>query len=217
MLFGHLVLGDCPMSAHLILLRQSDLAPIRVFALTKGRFVLGRSSNCDFVVYDSTVSRRHAEVAVTDGSVTIRDLGSQNGTYVDDEIASEETPICHGQRVRLGDVSLVLAARHGQDGEVGSELETEPLKGKTQVGGARLSPAQQRVFDQLLEGKADKQIAKKLSISSKTVHQHVHAIFRAFGVHSRTELLATFVPRSGDSITAFGVAVPSSKGQAHSQ
>jgi DNA-binding NarL/FixJ family response regulator len=52
-----------------------------------------------------------------------------------------------------------------------------------------LSEAQRRVFRLLCEGFADKKIAKELGLSQHTVHNHTRAIFQAFGVHSRVELL----------------------------
>ncbi|MFN8570658.1 MAG: adenylate/guanylate cyclase domain-containing protein [Gemmatimonadaceae bacterium] len=44
--------------------------------------VLGRALSSDLPVLDPTVSRRHAEVAVESSGVTLRDLGSSNGTFV---------------------------------------------------------------------------------------------------------------------------------------
>jgi hypothetical protein len=42
--------------------------------------VLGRQPDCDVVLNDSNVSRRHAEISVRDGEVVLEDLGSTNGT-----------------------------------------------------------------------------------------------------------------------------------------
>jgi DNA-binding NarL/FixJ family response regulator len=58
---------------------------------------------------------------------------------------------------------------------------------------SQISAAQNRVFQKLLKGLSDKEIAHELKISPKTVHQHVQAIFRTMGVHSRPELLASFI------------------------
>jgi Protein of unknown function (DUF3662)/FHA domain len=52
-------------------------------ALTAGDVVsIGRQSDCDLVVNDTNVSRRHAEVRVEEGAAIITDLGSLNGTRV---------------------------------------------------------------------------------------------------------------------------------------
>jgi DNA-binding NarL/FixJ family response regulator len=58
-----------------------------------------------------------------------------------------------------------------------------------------LTPGQSRVFDLLLEGLAEKEIAHRLRRTSNTVHTHVKAIYRVFGVSSRPELLASHIRR----------------------
>src|SRR6185436_13260285 len=52
-----------------------DVAPGR-------RIVVGRAATSDVPIYDPTISRRHAEVALANGGVQIKDLGSSNGTFV---------------------------------------------------------------------------------------------------------------------------------------
>ncbi|HEX4932370.1 MAG TPA: FHA domain-containing protein, partial [Gemmatimonadaceae bacterium] len=53
------------------------------FELRQGMpMILGRALNSDLPVLDPTISRRHAEVKADDGGVTVRDLGSSNGTFV---------------------------------------------------------------------------------------------------------------------------------------
>lgn len=47
-----------------------------------GRLVIGRGSDCDLVLDEPEMSRRHAMVEVTPAGIWLRDLGSSNGTYV---------------------------------------------------------------------------------------------------------------------------------------
>jgi DNA-binding CsgD family transcriptional regulator len=56
-----------------------------------------------------------------------------------------------------------------------------------------LSLGQRRVFDQLLAGLSEKQVAGNLQLSRHTVHAHVRDIYRLLGVRSRSELLARFL------------------------
>jgi adenylate cyclase len=44
--------------------------------------VVGRAVTSDIPIYDPTISRRHAEVALTDTGVRVKDLGSSNGTFL---------------------------------------------------------------------------------------------------------------------------------------
>ena len=59
--------------------------------------VIGRSSSCQIVLGDDTVSRRHAELRFEDGRWMLRDLGSSNGSYVNGRWVTEA-------EVRAGDV-----------------------------------------------------------------------------------------------------------------
>ena len=59
--------------------------------------VIGRSSSCQIVLGDDTVSRRHAELRFEDGRWLLRDLGSSNGSYVNGRWVTEA-------EVRAGDV-----------------------------------------------------------------------------------------------------------------
>src|SRR4051812_3017971 len=59
-----------------------------------------------FSVYESSISRTHARIALTDGSWTIQDLGSANGTYVDDKPATHTMPLQTGSRVKMGFINF---------------------------------------------------------------------------------------------------------------
>ncbi|HXG46463.1 MAG TPA: FHA domain-containing RING-H2 finger protein [Methylomirabilota bacterium] len=68
---------------------------------------IGRSPENDLPILHATVSSFHCEMVVTDGSVIVRDLGSTNGTFIDNHKVAEQT-LAAGQMLRLGDVELVL-------------------------------------------------------------------------------------------------------------
>ena len=64
---------------------------------------IGKSSSNDFVVNNDIVSRQHAILTVYDtGDVTIKDLNSTNGTFVDGKRIADTTKLKPGQVVRLG-------------------------------------------------------------------------------------------------------------------
>lgn len=63
--------------------------------------VIGRRAEADVFVQDDGVSRRHASVTAGQGQATLRDLGSQNGTYVEGQRVEEAT-LLDGQRFQLG-------------------------------------------------------------------------------------------------------------------
>jgi pSer/pThr/pTyr-binding forkhead associated (FHA) protein len=71
--------------------------------------VVGRSSDLDMVLIEDMVSRRHARIECTD-EITIEDLGSTNGTFVNGE-RIKRTKLKEGDRVLIGTsiVKVVLA------------------------------------------------------------------------------------------------------------
>jgi hypothetical protein len=74
-----------------------------------GEMVLvGRAPECDIHLEDNKgVSRRHAQIFLMDGRVRVKDLESQNGTFVDGTRASEAI-VPPGSVIKIGQVSLRL-------------------------------------------------------------------------------------------------------------
>lgn len=57
----------------------------RRYPLSDAPTRFGRAEECDIRLADNSTSRRHAEVAPVDGGHAVADLGSTNGTYVNDD------------------------------------------------------------------------------------------------------------------------------------
>src|SRR4051812_22754186 len=75
----------------------------RRFVVAPGGAVLGRSRECDVVVDDANVSRRHAEVRPGPRGWTVSDLGSTNGTRVNGRhVGGGGEPVRGGDRIELG-------------------------------------------------------------------------------------------------------------------
>jgi len=73
----------------------------------KGTFTLGRAETNDFPFDDGSVSGRHCQITVTDFAVRIKDLGSTNGTFVNDRQV-EEAELANGQTLTLGTLKFRL-------------------------------------------------------------------------------------------------------------
>ncbi len=83
--------------------------PGQVVRLGAGATVsLGRDPDADIFLDDVTVSRRHAEVVVTDGDVVLSDLGSLNGTYVNRRRIDEPEALLDGDEIQIGKFRLVF-------------------------------------------------------------------------------------------------------------
>jgi FHA domain len=63
--------------------------------------VIGRE-NADLTIDDAEISRRHAVVRSVVGAVEVEDLGSSNGTFVDEERIEAPTRVGGGAKIRLG-------------------------------------------------------------------------------------------------------------------
>jgi FHA domain/Domain of unknown function (DUF1707) len=88
--------------------------PVLALPVQPGRSVtVGRSPNCDCVVADASVSRRHLQLSRTDERWLLRDLGSRNGTRVNGVRVTEDAEVRPGDQVSLGDVRYRLGRRAG--------------------------------------------------------------------------------------------------------
>ncbi|MEA2166727.1 MAG: hypothetical protein QOF76_27 [Solirubrobacteraceae bacterium] len=80
----------------------------RTVLLGSGGGVLGRSKDCDIVVDDENVSRRHAEIRPSGGAWIVRDMGSTNGVRVNGHRVSDAQPLRTGDKIEVGVSKLVF-------------------------------------------------------------------------------------------------------------
>lgn len=77
--------------------------------LAQGTYVAGRDPQADLIINDSTVSRRHARLVVIDeNTVRLTDLGSTNGTQVNDKKIAETVDLKAGDTISFGNVGFLL-------------------------------------------------------------------------------------------------------------
>lgn len=70
--------------------------------LTTSSILIGRAPSCTLVLDDDYSSSRHARIFPQHGGWFVEDLGSTNGTYVDEQRISQVVPLGPGTRVRIG-------------------------------------------------------------------------------------------------------------------
>jgi hypothetical protein len=68
-----------------------------------GDLVLGRGDRAEIRLEDPFASSRHARIFKQGNAVVIEDLGSTNGTYLNEEVLQTPRPLHPGDRVRIGD------------------------------------------------------------------------------------------------------------------
>jgi len=95
-------ISDRPVNrdAALVVIHGLDLG--RKFDLIKNETIIGRSSKADIQIDQEAISRNHAKVRSDGKRVTIADLGSTNGTYVNDEPVSGEFQLRNGDLLKIG-------------------------------------------------------------------------------------------------------------------
>lgn len=78
-----------------------------------GAFLLGRARDAALRVDHPTVSRKHARLVLAPDrrSAAVEDLGGANGTAVNGKRIEKPRPLAEGDRIRLGDVDLVVHLR----------------------------------------------------------------------------------------------------------
>lgn len=86
------------------------------FELTPGDFLIGRDAQCQLVLDDPLVSRRHARLAVGQDSVTISDLGSRNGVTVNGSRIEQPRVLLNGDRIVIGSQQMTIVAHTGDSG-----------------------------------------------------------------------------------------------------
>ncbi len=114
----------------------------RFFELA-GSGVIGREPSNTFCLDQETVSRRHAEVLVSDAGVEVRDLGSANGTYVNGRrIDGRAHLLSHGDQIFVG--AMLFEYREQGDNEDDDTLD-RPMIGR---GSRSITVAAGSILDQ---------------------------------------------------------------------
>jgi pSer/pThr/pTyr-binding forkhead associated (FHA) protein len=81
-----------------------------IFRLSRERVSVGRDSDSDIFLDDVTVSRNHAVLVVSGATVTLQDLGSLNGTYVNRRRIDTPEALVDGDELQIGKFRLAFIA-----------------------------------------------------------------------------------------------------------
>ena len=103
---------------------QRPRVPVLALPEADARVILGRSRECDCVLAEPSVSRRHAELRRDEARWLLRDLGSRNGTRVNGMRLLDEAEVGPGDRVSFGDARFRL-------GEAPQTAATRPPRARS--------------------------------------------------------------------------------------
>ena len=100
-----------------LLERGPDGGQRREIAVTKEEFLIGRGADCDLRLRLSAISRHHCLLRVRQAEVTLADLGSANGTFVNGQQIRSQATIHDNDEITIADCHFVilLQAQSGID------------------------------------------------------------------------------------------------------
>src|ERR1022692_1404945 len=91
------------------------------------QFIIGRDPECNLRPASAMISKRHCAVVVKNGTVFLRDFGSTNGTFVNDEPVKGEVPLKNGDLLKVGPLSFKVVI----EGQPAPSKPTSPPKPKS--------------------------------------------------------------------------------------
>ncbi len=92
--------------------------------LEAGEYTVGRKADADLRIPLNQISRAHCELTINGSKVTIRDLGSSNGTFVNRQRITEAT-LSAGDQITVGPVTFIVQI-DGQPSEVHPPTASAP-------------------------------------------------------------------------------------------
>ena len=119
--------------------------------LPEGEASVGRSRTCTVPLRDPAVSRTHALILANDGRLSLRDLNSSNGTYVNGTRVMTETELADGDRITIGESELHVRILPPPD--FSSETVRVPLAAPRAGGPSAPQPAAEVLAGEPLEPK----------------------------------------------------------------
>jgi len=92
--------------------------------LESGDYTVGRKADADLRIPLNQISRAHCELTINGSKVTIRDLGSSNGTFVNRQRITEAT-LSAGDQITIGPVTFIVQI-DGQPSEIQPPTASAP-------------------------------------------------------------------------------------------
>jgi pSer/pThr/pTyr-binding forkhead associated (FHA) protein len=123
----------------------------KAFTLPSSIVVVGRRRDCDLRIPLMAVSRRHCQLSQNEDTLKIRDLGSRNGTYVNNKRIDEAT-LRSGDYITIGPLTFMLQINGQPKKVVPPEL---PVQEKAKPEGPRSAGIQKAPAKAAVEDESD--------------------------------------------------------------
>ncbi len=175
-------------------------------------WTIGRGFNNSIVLNDKWASRNHAVVQIVGaanfelinsalgkelsskslsdelGSFYFVDLHSRNGSFVKDQRVTFPVLLKSGDRIIAGKTEIDFFTPYKRDLHKpdNSHLFQQPT---APVSRTNLTPSEDRVFWQVVQGFTNKEIGKRLQISPRTVQTHLSSIMTKLNLENRSQIV----------------------------
>lgn len=74
--------------------------------LDEEQHLIGRTQECDFIINDNLISKRHCVITNEAGKFFIEDIGSRNGTFLNGKPIKKKTALFYGDKVTIGETIM---------------------------------------------------------------------------------------------------------------
>ncbi len=110
--------------------------------LKEGETLIGRHPDCSIAISQLSVSGRHAKIHAEGGAFAVEDVGSRNGTFVNQQRIGGRVPLKHNDALKFGDVCAGFrnpAEQRAADAGPPSPAVAKALRGTLELGAEQVS------------------------------------------------------------------------------
>lgn len=112
------------------LIIQSGRNRGRKLVLPEAEIFIGRDEDCQIRLASNDISRRHCRLTCRADTILVRDLGSRNGTFVNNMLLETEVALKPGDTLRVGPITLQVPLRRPAAPPAGTAAKKEKAAGR---------------------------------------------------------------------------------------
>jgi pSer/pThr/pTyr-binding forkhead associated (FHA) protein len=155
-------------------------------------WTIGRDPSNSVIIRDKSISRNHATIQILgdtpeNESFFLVDLGSRNGSFIEQQRVSFPLQLKNGDRIVLGKVRINFYLPSSQP--FIEELHPK-ANDNIQSGGsqAALTQSEEKIFWQVVQGFSDQEIIKRLQVSQRVLQANLKNILQKLKLQDRADI-----------------------------